>query len=83
MEIDQIYSLTTIVIQAERFGTSIATALRNFAEEMRIERIQRAKETAAKLPVKMIFPIVTCIFPALFLVLLGPAVVQILNSFAR
>ncbi|MGV3591106.1 MAG: type II secretion system F family protein [Gammaproteobacteria bacterium] len=83
MEIDQVHSLTTIVIQAERFGTSIAAALRTFAEEMRVERIQRARETAAKLPVKMIFPIVTCIFPALFLVLLGPAIVQILNSFAK
>jgi tight adherence protein C len=82
MVIDQVQSLTTIIIQAERFGTSIASSLRNFAEEMRVERIQRAKETAAKLPVKMIFPIVLCIFPALFLVLLGPATVQIINTFS-
>src|SRR5690606_33421124 len=58
MHIDQVHALATILIQAERYGTSIAMALRNFAEDMRVERIQRARETAAKLPVRMIFPIV-------------------------
>ncbi|MEX0902914.1 MAG: type II secretion system F family protein [Pseudohongiellaceae bacterium] len=82
MNIDQVQALSTILIQAERFGTSIAAALRNFSEEMRVERMQRARETAAKLPVKMIFPIVLFIFPALFLVLLGPAVVRIITGFS-
>lgn len=81
MEIDHVKSLASIIIQAERYGTSIATALRNFAEEMRVERIQRAKEKAAKLPVKMIFPIMVFIFPALFLILLGPAIIRIMASF--
>lgn len=80
MNIDQVHALSTILIQAERYGTSVATALRNFAEDMRVERIQRARETAAKLPVKMIFPIVMFIFPALFLVLLGPAVVMMATT---
>lgn len=80
MEIDQVKNLSSIIIQAERYGTSIASALRNFAEEMRVERIQRAKEKAAKLPVKMIFPIMGFIFPALFLILLGPAVIRILAT---
>lgn len=80
MEIDQVKNLASIIIQAERYGTSIAKALRNFAEEMRVERIQRAKEKAAKLPVKMIFPIMGFIFPALFLILLGPAVIRILAT---
>lgn len=80
MEIDQVKNLASIIIQAERYGTSIATALRNFAEEMRAERIQRAKERAAKLPVKMIFPIMAFIFPALFLILLGPAVIRIMAT---
>ncbi|SIT65638.1 tight adherence protein C [Ectothiorhodosinus mongolicus] len=75
--IPQIKSLTGILIQAERYGTSIGDALREFARGMRIERIQRARERAAKLPVKMVFPILLLIFPALFLVLLGPAVIQI------
>lgn len=83
MEIEQVRGLATIIIQAERFGTSIGTALRNFSEEMRVERIQRARETAAKLPVKMIFPIMLFIFPALFLILLGPAIVQMTTGFSQ
>lgn len=79
MDVDQIQSLATLLIQAEKFGTSIATALRTFAEEMRVERIQRARETAAKLPVRLVFPIVFCIFPALLLVVLGPAVTRIFS----
>ena len=75
--VEQVQSLTTLLIQAERFGTSVATALRDFSKEMRLERIQRAREKAAKLPVKLIFPVGIFIFPALFLVVLGPAVIQI------
>lgn len=82
MEIDQVKNLASIIIQAERYGTSIATALRNFSEEMRVDRIQRAKEKAAKLPVRMIFPILVFIFPALFLILLGPAVIRIATGFS-
>jgi tight adherence protein C len=76
-EVDQVHSLVTLLVQAEQFGTSIASALRAYAEEMRTERIQRAREKAAKLPVRLIFPVAIFIFPALFLVVLGPAVVQI------
>lgn len=79
--IDEVQSLTTLLIQAEHFGTSIADALRERAESMRIERIQRAREKAAKLPVKMIIPIILFIFPALFLVILGPAVIRIVSGF--
>ena len=75
--IEQVRSLTTLLIQAERFGTSVATALRDFSKEMRADRIQRAREKAAKLPVRLIFPVGIFIFPALFLVVLGPAVIQI------
>ena len=79
--IDEVQALTTLLIQAEHFGTSIADALREHAAGMRIERIQRAREKAAKLPVKMIFPIILFIFPALFLVILGPAIIRILTTF--
>ena len=78
--IDPVKSLTTLLIQAERFGTSISAALREHATGMRHARIQRARERAAKLPVKMIFPILLFIFPALFLVVLGPAVIGIAES---
>ena len=75
--VDQVQSLVALLIQAEHFGTSIATALREHANEMRLLRIQKAKEKAAKLPVKMLFPIVFFIFPALFIVVLVPAAIRI------
>ena len=71
-------SLISILIQAENFGTSVAEALREHAKEMRTIRIQRAREKAAKLPVKLTFPILLFIFPALFLVILGPALINIM-----
>lgn len=74
-------SMISILIQAENFGTSIGDALGEHAAEMRQIRIQRAREKAAKLPVKMAFPIIFFIFPALFLVVLGPALVRIFAGF--
>lgn len=79
--VEAVQSLASLLIQAEHFGTSIATALREHAEEMRTMRLQKAREKAAKLPVKMIFPIMFFIFPALFLVILGPALVRIYTGF--
>lgn len=73
----EIQALVSILIQAEHFGTSIADSLREHADEMRLARIQRAKETAAKLPVRMTVPIMLFIFPSLFLVILGPAAINI------
>ena len=79
--VPQVQALSSLLIQAEHFGTSIARALREHAEEMRNIRMQVAKEKAAKLPVKMIFPLIFFIFPALFLVILGPAVIRIYEGF--
>lgn len=79
--VEAVQSLSSLLIQAEHFGTSIATALREHAEEMRTIRLQTAREKAAKLPVKMVFPILFFIFPALFLVILGPALVRIYTGF--
>jgi tight adherence protein C len=76
-QLRDIQSLVSILIQAENFGTSVGQALREHAEEMREIRIQRAREKVAKLPVKLTFPILLFIFPALFLVILGPALVSI------
>lgn len=76
-DVDQVKNLVALLIQAEHFGTSIATALRDHATEMRHMRIQLAKEKAAKLPVKMLFPIIFFIFPSLFIVVLSPAVLRI------
>lgn len=79
--VSQVQSLAALLIQAEHFGTSIARALREHAEEMRNIRMQTAKERAAKLPVKLIFPLVFFIFPALFLVILAPAAIRIYQGF--
>ncbi len=79
--LEEVQALTALLIQAEHFGTSIATALREHSDEMRLRRIQRAREKAAKLPVKLLFPVLFLIFPALFLIILGPAVVRIYQGF--
>lgn len=79
--VEEISALTSILIQSEQFGTSIASALREHADGMRLVRIQTAREKAAKLPVKLIFPIMLFIFPALFLVVLGPAAIRIYTGF--
>lgn len=81
MGIEEVHAMVTLLIQADKFGTSVGAALRSYSEEMRIKRIQRAREKAAKLPVQMLFPVMVFIFPALFLVILGPAVVSIANNF--
>jgi tight adherence protein C len=79
--LDEVDNLTTLLIQADNFGTSIAQTLRVFSETFRDVRKQRAQEKAAKLPVKMLFPLLFFIFPALFVVILGPAVIRIYEMF--
>ena len=71
-----------MLIQTDRFGTSVAQALRVHAETMRTKRRQRAEEAAAKTTIKMIFPLVLFIFPAMFVVILGPALIQIYKALA-
>lgn len=73
-------SLASMLIQAERFGTSIADALRVHSETLRINRQAAAEELAGKASVKMSFPLVLCIFPSTFIVLAGPTVIQLMKS---
>lgn len=73
-------TLVAVLVQADRFGTSVGQALRVHADDMRTRRRQKAEELAAKTTVKLIFPLVVFIFPAIFVVLIGPAVVNILKS---
>ncbi|HOJ58754.1 MAG TPA: type II secretion system F family protein [bacterium] len=76
-------ALVAVLVQAEKFGTSIGQALRVHADDMRTRRRQRAEELAAKTTVKLIFPLVLFIFPAIFVVLGGPAVIKILEHFSK
>jgi tight adherence protein C len=80
---DDIRSLVAMLVQTDRFGTSVSQALRTFAEVTRTKRRQRAEETAAKIGVKMVFPLVLCLFPALYVVILGAAVVQMVRVFGQ
>ena len=65
------------IIQAEQLGVAIARVLEVQSEQLRIERRQRAEEMAAKAPIKMLFPLIGCIFPSMFIVILGPALILI------
>jgi tight adherence protein C len=79
--IPEIRSFVLAILQADTFGVSIGRVLRAQADEMRIKRRQLAQERAAKAPVKMLIPMVFCIFPALFVIVLGPAALQIADTF--
>lgn len=81
VEVDELRSLVGVIAQAERFGTSIAKALRNQANAMRTKRRQRAEERAQKTAVKLMIPLVLFIFPAMGIVLAGPAGIRLMEAF--
>lgn len=78
--VDDLRVLVSLLIQADKFGTSVAQALRTQSDSMRIRRQQIAEEKAAKTAVKLIFPLVIFIFPGIFVVLVGPAAIQMMNE---
>lgn len=79
-DIEDVNSLVTVLVQTDRFGTSVAQALRVFSDSFRTARYQRAEEAAAKIATKLIFPLVLCIFPAMFTVILGPVGITIYRT---
>lgn len=78
--VEEVGTFATMLTQADRFGTSIGDSLRVFSDELRHKRQIRAEEAAAKVPTKMLFPLVTCIFPAVIMVIIGPAIIQIVRT---
>jgi tight adherence protein C len=79
-DVDDLNSFILSLVQADQFGVSISRMLRVQAEEMRVRRRQRIQEKAFAAPVKMIFPMLFCIFPSIFIVILGPAAISISNT---
>lgn len=80
--VTELRTFVTAVVQAGELGVPIAGVLREHSREMRIRRRQRAEELAQKVPIKILFPVLFCLFPALFVVILGPGVLQIMHAFA-
>jgi len=80
-DVDCVRALVNMMVQAEQFGTSIGKTLRTHSDTLRTQRIQQVEEQAAKTTIKLIFPLVFFIFPSLFLVVLGPAVIIMMDSF--
>ena len=79
-EVPPLTNFIGAIVQAEQLGVSISKVLQVQSEQLRIERRQRAEEQAAKAPIKMLFPLVGCIFPSLFIVILGPAIILIIGN---
>jgi tight adherence protein C len=79
-EVPPLTNFIGAIIQAEQLGVSISKVLQVQSEQLRIERRQRAEEQAAKAPIKMLFPLVGCIFPSLFIIILGPAIILIVEN---
>ncbi|HEY0493656.1 MAG TPA: type II secretion system F family protein, partial [Candidatus Dormibacteraeota bacterium] len=81
--VEELHTFIQALIQSEQLGVGIAKVLRIQSEEMRRRRRQRAEEQAAQAPLKMLFPMIGCIFPTLFIVLMGPAVILIMHTFSH
>ena len=79
-DVEEVRNFATLLVQTDRFGTSVAQALRVHSDAMRVRRYQKAEELAGKLPVKLMVPLIFFIFPAIFVVVIGPAVIQIYHA---
>lgn len=78
--VEEVDALAAMLVQADRFGTSVADSLRVHSDSLRTKRRLRAEETAATIPTKLLFPLIFCIFPSMLLVLLGPAFISIYRA---
>ena len=82
-KVPEIRTFVTALVQADRLGLPIGSVLREQSVQMRLIRRQRAEEKAAKVPVKILFPMMLCIFPTLFIVIIGPGAIQMINTFSK
>ena len=80
--VEELHVFVSALVQADKQGIPVANVLREQAKEMRLKRQQRAEEVAAKVPVKILFPLIFCIFPVMFIVIIGPGAIQIVRSFS-
>lgn len=78
--VEELSTFASMLTQADKFGTSIGDSLRVFSDDLRHKRQVRAEERAAKVPTKMLFPLVLCIFPSIIMVILGPALIQVVRT---
>ena len=83
VDIEDFCSLVTLLIQTDKFGTSIAKSLRVYSDSFRTKRYQKAEEIAMKLPIKLMLPLILFIFPSIFVVILGPAAIRVYHVFLR
>jgi tight adherence protein C len=81
--VPSIKSLVSLILQSEKMGTSIAEALRTHADFIRVQRAQKAEEIAAKMPVKILFPMMLCIMPVLFIIIIGPGAIRISRTLLK
>ena len=79
----ELKGFASAVVQASDLGVPVGNVLREQAREMRVRRRQRAEEQAQKVPIKILFPTLFCLFPALFVVVIGPGVLNVMNSFVH
>ena len=82
-DIDDVRSFTSAVLQAEQLGSSLAHTLRVQSQRLRVRRRQRAEQQARRAPVKMVFPLVFCLMPSLFIFILGPIIVSVVEFLSR
>lgn len=78
--VTELRTFCSVIVQASELGVPVATVLREQAKEMRLRRRQRAEELAQKVPVKILFPLIFCLFPSLFIVVIGPGIINIINN---
>lgn len=83
VDLEDLYNLVSMLVQADKFGTSLAESLRIQSEVMRVKRMLRAEEMAAKVPVKMLLPLIFFVFPSLMFVLIGPAILRMSEVFGK